>query len=127
MEVSDDESSLGAATTETFTRTNAQHVEQTTSVDGGGVMKRQAGASAAGAEPAAQRRGVEAHEPAGSVASSAGGQLGDSDASHSPYSGFGGAFDDSHDCLMCSTSCLRQPTLHCKACNPWHLTCALDT
>jgi len=68
MEVSDVESSA-----DTFTRTLAQRVEQTPSVDGGGAMKRRAGASAAvGAKPAAPRRRVETQEPAGSVASSTG-------------------------------------------------------
>ena len=75
IEVSDDKSSLSAAAADTsgFTSTRAHRVAQTTSVDGGGAMKRQAGASAAaGTEPAAIRLRVEAQEPAGTVASLAG-------------------------------------------------------
>ena len=207
-----------------FTRTRAQGVEQTTSVDGGerfllralqthpchkalsrlrlsmaAGMKRQAGASAAGAEPAVQRRRMDSHHPspvlarswmeeqvpfedvlfdssvpqavaskrardkidattstlqglseelkrqgiplkgnaAGSVASSASlepvsaaaacavrPKIEDFEESNDEV-----GFEGSHDCLICSTSFLRQPALHCKACtcNPWHLACAAGT
>jgi hypothetical protein len=40
-----------------------------------------------------------------------------------------GGFEGAYDCLMCFTSCRRQPALHCTACtcNPWHVSCAAGT